>query len=139
MPNTVGIFSELGSLALAIGSWLFFNLAPGYEPGGQYGMLIGIAVVLAIAVVYGIMEVTTVVKGATPSPLYFAWETFASYTPLIALAMVLQRWFDGLITLSPFQWLAAGIILLVVLLDVFGFVTMLAQRYLLTDELKTVG
>ncbi|OGG58407.1 hypothetical protein A2765_05670 [Candidatus Kaiserbacteria bacterium RIFCSPHIGHO2_01_FULL_56_24] len=117
---------------------MFFSILPGYAPNGEYGMLIGIGVVLMIAVLYGLMEVTTVVKSETLNPLYFAWETFVSYVPLIALAMVAQRWFDGIITLSPFQWLTACILLVVILLDVLGFVTMLAQRYLLTDELKTV-
>lgn len=136
--RNVGIFSELGSFVLAVGIWMFFSLLPGYQPGGEYGTLIGIAVVFLIAVLYGVMEGLPVVSKSTPNPLYFAWETFASYTPLVALAMVAQRWFDGLIVLSPFQWLAAGILLAVILLDLLGFVTVLAQRYLLTDELKTV-
>lgn len=138
MRNGMRVLGELTSLMLAVGIWVFFNMYPGYTPTGEYGLLVGIGVVFAIAVVYDALEVAAILRSDTPSPVYFAWETLISYTPLLAFAMVAQRWIDGLIVISPFQWLTAAILLIAILLDVFGFVTLLAQRYLLTDELKSV-
>lgn len=123
---------------LAVAIWIFFNWYPGYTPTGDNGLLIGIGVVFFISVIYAVFEVAAVLKSTTVSPLYFAFETFISYAPLMAFAMVVQRWLDGLIVVSSFQLLAGSIVLIAVLLDVLGFVSMLAQRYLLTDELKSV-
>ncbi len=139
MKNSIGFLADAGSFFLAIGIWVFFGAMPGYTPPGEYGTLIGIAIVIVIAILYGIMEALTIIRSDTVGPVYFAWETFLSYLPLIAFAMVVQRMLDGLVVLSSFQWLAALILIAVVLLDILGFVAILAQRYLLTDELKNVN
>lgn len=138
MRKAITVIAEICSLFLAVGIWIFFNGYPGYTPSGENGLLFGIGTVFLIAVIYAVIEVAAVLKAATPSPLYFAFETFISYTPLFAFAMVVQRWLDGHIVVSSFQMLAGSVVLVAVLLDVLGFVSMLAQRYLLTDELKSV-
>ncbi len=138
MTRLSTILSDAGSIVLAIGLLLFYNTMPNYTPSGEYGQLIGLSIALVIAVIYGWFEVLTVVRADTVSPIYFAWETFMSYVPMFAFVWLAAEWWYGIIVISPFQWVVGGIFFTVVVLDIFGFVMMLAQRYLLTDELKTV-
>lgn len=138
MTKLSTILSDAGSFILAIGLLLFYKTLPNYTPSGEYGQLIGVSLALIIAVLYVWLEASTVIRADTVSPVYFAWETFTSYVPAFAFMwLAAERW-HGVITISPFQWVVGGIFLIVILLDLFGFVAMFAQRYLLTDELKTV-
>lgn len=138
MRKVIGHLSDLGSVILSGMIIVFFGYFPNYTPPGENGILIGVGVTLVIAVVYGILEYLTVVQADTVSPLYFAYETEISHFPVYAFIVVGTWWSSGIITLSFFQWVAAAILVVPIVLDVIGFVSLLAQRYLLTDELKTV-
>lgn len=138
MRKVIGYLSDLGSLILAGMIIVFFGYFPNYTPPGDNGVLIGVGVTLVIAVIYGILEYLTVVQADTVSPLYFAYETEISHFPVYAFIVIGTWWGSGLITLSFFQWIAAAILIVPIVLDIIGFVSLLAQRYLLTDELKTV-
>lgn len=138
MRNVIGFMSDASSLLLAAAIIVFFGYFPDYTPPGENGPLIGVGVALVIAVIYGILEYMTVVRSDTVSPLYFAWETEISHFPIYAFIVIGTWWWGGDIQISFFQWIVAAIIAVPVLLDVIGFVSLLAQRYLLTDELKTV-
>ncbi len=134
----LNVMSDLGSLILAIGIVVFFVGFPGYQPAGEYGMLIGIAVVLGIMAIYLAFEGSIVFAHNTPSPVYVAVETFISHIPGYALVWVAAAVVYGKTALSPFQWVAYGIILVVVLIDLIGIVAVVARQLLLTDEVKPV-
>lgn len=138
MQKISALLSDSNSVVLAIGIIVFFGYFPGYEPATTNSMLLGLGVVVVIAFVYGVIEYLTVVRAETVSPLYFAWETEISHLPVYAFVVVGTWWLGGDIIISPFQWLVAVILTVSIVLDIVGFVSLLAQRYLLTDELKTV-
>lgn len=138
MRRIVNAISDVGSIVLAALLLAFFLGRPGYQPTGEYGILWGVGVVLAIAIIYIILEGVTVLSDKTPSPFYVAVETMFSYVPLMALVWVLAAWKYGATTLSPFQWIVFFVALFVILVDLIGFVTIVARQLLLTDEVKGI-
>ena len=135
MRKFFGIMSDLGSVILAVGLYAYFVLAAGHEPSNA---IFASFVAFALAVVYGLLEAIPVMSGKTPSPLYLAFETFFSYIPLFAFCAIGTLFMKGHIVISSFQWFVAVVFLVVILLDVLGFLTILSQRLLLTDEYKGV-
>lgn len=138
MRRFLNMMSDLGSVILAIGILVFFLGRPGYQPTGEYGTLIGIGVVLAIAVAYLALEGAIVLTNATPSPLYFALETFISHVPGYALMWVVAAYYYGVIVPSAFQWVTFAIFTGIVLIDLVGIVAIVARQLLLTDEVKGI-
>lgn len=125
-----------GSVVFAIGILVFFNLFPEYAPKGDTGTIIGIGVAILFAVIYHIFERETVNRTETPDPKELPKETFFSYMPLMAFVSVATRWFDGLITLSLFQWIVVVILLIPIAIDLFNNLHVVAQRLYLTSETK---
>ncbi|MFZ2555655.1 MAG: hypothetical protein WAX57_02345 [Minisyncoccia bacterium] len=138
MKKALDVMSDLGSVILAAGLFFYFKYFPGHAPSTTGGTLFGVGIAGGFAILYGILEALPVIRKETPTPIYLAFETFVSYIPMFAFCVIGTLWATGQIVISSFQWIVAGIFLTAILLDLFGFLAVMAQRLLLTDELKNV-
>lgn len=140
--------SLVSSVLYAAGIVAFYTTMQGYLPaemrvpgteivlGATAVMGIGIALALAVGVVYGVIEFRDTQTPSTPSPMEHAIESCISQFPMYAFVFVLTSWGWGNIDVSWFQWLVGVILFGPVVLDNIGFMAIIAQRLYLTDEAK---